>query len=284
MWSFNNREIAIAAWLLLFLGYALLNAKLRLSIVRVLQSVFTKFIITTILLMALYLAGAVYGLLLLQMWDTSLLKDTIIWFLLSGMVISFKLASSSPGEVYFWRVIISNFRVVVLIEFIANMYAFLLAAEFIVFPLVLLVALVYAYSQEEEANLQAKKVTEGILVIVGLVLIIHGVANMVIEYGTSGNLDFLRGFLLPPSLTIVFIPFLYILVLYIAYDLVFMRLNIGPKKSKKLKRLARREIFSHCLLSLRKVRGTAGMNIYNLMNIQSEEDVEEMARAYKLFL
>lgn len=130
----------------------------------------------------------------------------------------------------------------------------------------------------------AKKLSEGILLIVGLVLLIYGVANMVIEYRTSGNLDFLRGFLLPPSLTIVFIPFLYFLVLYIAYDLVFRRLNVGPKKSKKLKWLARRTIFRHCLLNLRKVRGTAGMSIYNVMNIESEKDVKEMARAYKLFL
>lgn len=80
---------------------------------------------------------------------------------------------------------------------------------------------------------------------------------------------------------ISFLPLIYFILLFAAYESLFIRLNLGYEKGKKLKNYARRKIIKQCLFSLKKIKKASNMNIYNLMHIRNEKDVDDMVKAYK---
>ena len=79
----------------------------------------------------------------------------------------------------------------------------------------------------------------------------------------------------------LFLPFIYFILAITTYEVLFIDLNFGYKKSNELKRYAKREIIKYCRLNLKKVGEASNNRIYNLMQIRNEDDVDKMIKALK---
>ena len=197
------------------------------------------------------------------------------------MVVALGFVTSHKDGMIFKNAIFSNLKVTLVLEFLVNTYTFSIMGEMLFILIVTVVVAVNAFSQSKEEYSSVVSLTNVLLSIIFFGLIVHSIANLVTELDTFARFATLQSFLLPPMLSILFMPFIYLFLLYVAYNTVFVRLNLGPEKANKLKRRATWEILKICHLNLRKVRGTANMQIYNLMQIRTEEDIAEMIQAYR---
>lgn len=278
---FNNREIAIAIWLLVIFIFILVKKNIRKSFLNVISTFFKMKILFPIFLMVTYTAGIVIVLYLLRFWKTSLLKDSIVWFCSTGIVMGFNLVTSTEDENLFRKIIINNIKIVMIIEFILNTYTFSLVGELAFIPFVTSIIILEVVARTYKKCISVSKLMHGLQIIIGIFILIYAISNAVSDYKNFGSLDTLRSFLLAPILAISVSPFIYFLVLFATYELLFVRLDLGCEKSKKLKNYAKRKIILYCLLSLKKAKKALNMNTYNLMLIRNKEDVDEMVNAYK---
>ena len=275
---FNNREIATAIWVLVIFILILFKRDIRKTVLNVIKA-FIK-ILPSIFLMIAYTTGIVIILYRVNFWNVSLLKDTIVWFCLTGILMSVISVTSKTDQNLFRKLIIDNIKIVMVIEFIVNTYTFSLAVELVIIPIVTFIVILGVVAETNERFSIVAKLTNGLQIIIGIVILIYAISNVVSDYQNFGSLDTLRKFLLPILLTVLYLPFIYFMLLFSTYELLFMRLNLGYEKSKKLKRYAKSKIIRHCLLSLKKVKKTLNMNTYNLMHIRNKEDVDKMIKAY----
>ena len=280
---FNNREIATAIWLLVIFILMLFKRDIRKSLLDVIKAFFKIKILSSIFLMIAYTTGIVFVLYQINFWNISLLKDTVVWFCFIGIPISFYSVTSETDQNLFRKVIVDNIKIVIIIEFIVNTYTFSLVGELVLIPVVTFIVILEVFAKTDEKNSSVAKLQNGLLIIIGIVILIFVISNVVSDYKNFVSLDTLRNFLLPPLLTSLFLPSIYFIVLSSTYEQLFVQLNLGgyEKKSKKLKRYAKRKIIKHCLLSLKKVKKASNMNTYNLKDIRNEEDVDKMIKDLK---
>lgn len=278
---FNNREIATAIWFLAFIIFMLIYKNIRKSLLNVVKALFKAKILIWLFLMIAYSVGIVIILYLLGLWDISFLKNSIVWLCFSGIVMNFNSVTSIKEESLFKNIIISNIKIVMILEFVANSYTLSLMGELIMIPFVSLIVVLEKFSRSNEEYISVAKIMERLLIIIGILVIIYVVSNIITDYRRFGSLDTLRKIILPPLLTISFLPFIYFMVLFSAYEQLFIRLiNIDEEKSRKIKRYAKWKIMKYCLLSLKRTRKASNMNTFNLRHIRTIADVDKMASAY----
>jgi len=278
---FNNREIATAIWLLVIFALMLFKRDIRKSISDAFKAFFDIKILSSIFFMIAYTAGIVFVLYQINFWNISLLKDTVVWFCFTAIVMCSNLVTSETDQNLFRKVIVDTIKIVIILEFIVNIYTFSLAVELILIPVVTSIAILGVFAKTDEKYSSVAKLTNGLLIIIGIVILIFSISNVVSDYKNFVSLDTLRNFLLIPLLTISFLLFIYLMVLFSTYEILFTRLNVGCKKNKKLKMYAKRKIIHQCLLSLKKVKKALNGDTYNLKYIRDEEDIDKMIKDLK---
>ena len=139
--GFTNREIATTIWLIIFFIWALSISGVRHSIRDLLRTLFNKKIFIPLMTMLLYIVFMVIVFEKIHFWNISATKDTILWTLGSAFGMYFSLNKVAQDENYFNNVILDNLKIVLLLEFVVNLYSFSLPVELIVIPIVSFIVL-----------------------------------------------------------------------------------------------------------------------------------------------
>ena len=276
MGTFNNREIAGACWLVVLLAWMLPKAAVRKSLGGVLQAFFQRKILASVCIMALYSAAAAILLTAIDLWRVSLLKDTIVWFCASAMVMVMRFVTSRDSESIFREVLAESLTIVIVLEFLFNTYTFSLPIELVLMPVLALVVMVNALASSDKQYSEVAKITRGIQTAFGFGILAIVLIRAVSDLKALESLDTVRSIALAPLLSLLFVPCLYILVLISQYELVFMRLDVGAEKDHRVKRYARRRILMHVGLSMKKVRHLLREHLIDLTHIQTEADVDRI--------
>ncbi len=274
---FNNREIATAIWLLVIFIFLLFKIDTRKILLNLIKPFFKIKILFPIFLMLTYTTGIVFVLYQINFWNISLLKDTVVWFCFTGILMMINFVTSDISQNLFKKIIVNNIKLVIIVEFIVNTYTFSLVGELILIPVVTFIAILEVFIKPDDKHSLVAKSMNGLQIIIGLIILIFAISNVVSDYKNFISLGTLRNLLFVPLLTISFLPFVYIVALFATYENLFIRLNLGCEKSKKLKRYAKREIIKQCLLSFKKVNKVSSMNT-DLMHIRNEEDVDKIIK------
>lgn len=276
--TFNNREKAIVAWLLLFLVWVLLKKNTRASILGVIKVFFYKKIISVFLGMLVYTALIVVLFYKIGLWDVSLIKDTAFWILGSAFVLLINTNKATQNVSFFKEVVINALKLIVVLEFVINFYTFSFWVEMLLMPILVIVGGMSALAEVKPEYKQTKKLIDSILATFGIFLIAYALSKVVSDYQSLTTLHNLRTFVLPPLLTVAYIPFLYLFALVMAYETLFVRLNIFVK-DKELLSFAKRRILFLCHLNLGKLNGFAqGSAITQIIN---KRDIQEMIEDFK---
>ncbi len=181
--------------------------------------------------MFLYIGAITYLLHRINLWNISYLSDTIIWILGVAFVLFINISHAREDD-YFQKAIVDNIKLVVFIEFVTNLYVFNLWVELILVPVL---AILGALLGVASARPEYKRVESLIAPIVGLIgvgFLAYAVYNMIVDFKAFLSMQNLLTFLMPLILTILFLPFVYILAVYVIYDLIFMRIKNLATNSK----------------------------------------------------
>lgn len=273
---FSNRELACVIWLLPLSIWLLSKPSIRVSCKNLLRAFAAPAIACSLLLMLLYTSLLVWGLHALQLWNVGLLKHTAVWFVFTALVMVMRFVGSPPKDNVFTTVIKDNVKVIVLLEFIVNAYSFSLLGELILVPVATIIAVVNAVAGISEKHLGVLRVTNVLLAVIGVALLSIAVANAIDNYQQFGTSDKLREFVLPPLLSILFSPLVFMLALYATYEQAFLRLRLGGTKPQCVLRYAQRKIIQEFGLRIGRLNVFLSSNPRALMSVKSKKEVDEL--------
>lgn len=235
---FNEREIALSVWLLILTVWLFSNKKLRTCIVGIWDAFWKKSIVIPMLVMLGYVSLVIYGLNTLHIWDMSQLKNTVVWFFTAALVYFFRLPSLLKEDDFFVPFIKANLRLLLIVEFVVGFYSFSFWIEFILIPIATVLVILEMVSARKKESEVVHKVITFILLAIALSMIINGIYGVVMDPHTFFTIKTMKEFALTIICTLLLMPFLFGMMLYMSYETAFVKLNIDFKDIK-LRRYAK---------------------------------------------
>lgn len=239
---FSTREVALIIWFLVFLIFVSRTKDVRHSIVGVIKAFFDRKLIVAFNTLLLYILFIIFILSYIGFWDISLLKDTVLWLLFSGIVLFMNINKVEDVN-YFSKLIKDNIKIIAIWEFLFNFYTLSLVWELVLIPVVFMFSVIEAFaehsSKQEESHKKVVALCKNILGLIGLVMIGYVIYRTITEYELLLSISNLKSFLLPVLLTALTLPYFYALALYMNYEsfitvVKHLHRNGDPKISKRL--------------------------------------------------
>jgi hypothetical protein len=271
--QFNTREIAIICWLFVLLLWAFSQKNIRNSLFGVLKSLFQIKILSVIIVAIIYTGLTISLLAKIGIWEWILLKDTIYWFIAVAFVLMMNTNKVNQEKGFFIKILKDNVKIILVLEFILTLYTFNLIAEIILVPILVFIGAMSAVSELKKEHLPVKKLLDSILSLIGIFFIIFALIKVFGDFQNIITSQNLKTLILPPLLTVAFIPFVYFFALIMAYEKLFVRLSIFNKNNSDLIRFTKRKIILTCHLNLSKLNRFAKESTQDLMKVKTKEDV-----------
>lgn len=226
--SLTTREWSLLIWMFGITGYLLLSPKfveVQESFRELIKNLLARQIITIMILITVYVITCVYGLFQAGLWGWHQLKVTIIWYVLTATLVIFKLQSIKKDYHYFKNLVLNNFKLVAILGFVVGTYTFNLYIELILMPLLFLISGMLGIAQSKKEYKSLEKILNGILALIGFLFVTYSIYMVFFDFGKIANQDSIRDFYVPPLLTLTYLPFIFIMMLYITYENEFLKLQ-----------------------------------------------------------
>lgn len=278
--TFNNREIALFMWAIITIIWMLSNKKIKESLQNVLKLFFGKKIFSIVLKMIFYNVTIIAILYYFKLWDFSLTKDTIYWIFGTSLIMMLNANKAIEDRNFFRSTIKDNLKLVLILQFLINLYCFSLIFEICFLPLMIFLVIFQTFTESNEEHIKLHKASNVIINIYFLIYIIFSIYYLITEWNNYLTFNNLRSFLLTPMLTLIYLPFIYFLALFMNYETIFVRLKITTPDDKSVQRYAKIQIIKYALLSLSKLNNfSKNVPVYAF---NSKDDIRVLIDEYKL--
>lgn len=167
---------------------------------------------------------------------SGLINETVWWVLATGFVLLFGATQVSEKDDFFIQTVKRALTITIFAEFFINLVVMPFWAEFLLVPIITFVALVQVFGERGEEMSAVKKLAERLSALIGLSLFAFVLISLISDPGQLAPLDGLRLLLLPIALTMLSLPFIYLMGLWVAYDSAFRWISFRASDP----RLARR--------------------------------------------
>lgn len=229
----TTRDVAALLWLAVLFAFALARSDIRRSLWSVLVA-FRPFVLA-MALYAGYVALIVYGAYRLGLWDAGLMKESVVWFLVSGMALFFSFLRSTEPK-FFWRTTVATVRASVFVGFYLNLVTFPLLMEIVLQPALVTLALLSVVGGMRKDAQPAKRLADGVLAMLVLGMFVFVGARVLGDWQSRDAWETLRSLALPVWLTIGVLPFIYGLSLWANYQGAFVQINFYAKDGRSRRR------------------------------------------------
>lgn len=277
MTNFSNREIAIGIWILIVFAWLMQDPKIRNSVGRLLRAFMSKVIIVSSALMVTYVTVMIIGLSKVGLWDKSFLKETIFWILGVGSVQLFSANKANQEARYFSPLLLDQLKWVAVLEFVVEFYSFNLLVELAFVPLLVLLGATNAYAETKEEYRSVKKLTNVLMILIGLMALLFSLYKVAVDAESLLTLDNFRLLILFPVMTALYLPFLYIVALYMAYESITWRWTFFNKDDPAFVKWAKWKLLQYGGVNLKKVNGLWDGRL-KLLNVKTKQDVEALLK------
>ncbi|TSA24392.1 hypothetical protein D4R71_07135 [bacterium] len=237
----NNRELALTIWIIVFIIFSLLWLKMeevRKSFKRLLKAFFVKKIISSLVLMVIYIVIVVIVLYKLNLWEFHQLKNTIFWSVSIGAMNLLRISAVKKDPQFFKNSILDNLKLIAFIQLITGYYTFNLFVELLLVPFILILSLTSIIAKRERKLQGLGKFIDKIMALFGLILILYSTYMLIAHLSEFTTKQTMCDFYTPPLLTLLYFPFIYIMIIFITYEEVFIRMQFFIK-NVKLRRYAK---------------------------------------------
>ena len=273
---FNNREIATAIWLAIFAIWILTKPNVRTSIAGVFRAFLNWKILLCVAAMGVYTGVIVLALYAIDFWQLAMTKDTLVWFCFTAFAMVMRFMTSREDENILKYVLLDNIKLIIFIEFLIGAYVMSLPVELVFVFVVTLLVLLDTVARLNDEHAAVARLTGFLLPTIGFAILVFAVSRAIGDYQNLGTMDTVRSIAFPPLMSIAFVPFIYFLVVIVTYESIFLRLAFGRDKHPDVVRYAKRRIFFHCGVSLRRLRNLAKRPPFEIMQIESNDDVDRV--------
>lgn len=222
----SNREIATLFWIGLFLTSPLVVPTSRQPMGRLIKAFCQPAILRVVAMAALYIMGTVCLLKWRGIWTSDFIYSTVNWAISFALVTMFEAHKLASNNRLMGKIIRDVMSVTAVLIFIVELHSFSLVVELIALPVLTAITLMHEMAKMNEAHAAAGKLLGTILAIVGLSYFGFSLWQTWVGSEEINGLDTLRAFIIPILLSLLFLPFLFGLGVYMAYERVFASLSL----------------------------------------------------------
>ncbi len=276
----SNREKALLVWILIALIAMMFGKEIRKSILGVFKTLFVQQILAVLGLFVVYVFAIVSLLKVVGFWDTSLLKDTILWAF-GAFVIMFKVDKAKDRS-HFADLIKDSIKWVIIFEFLVAFYTFSFRTEMILIPVLVFTGMLQAVVGFDPKHKQVEEILKKFASLIGIIIIGYVIFKTYNQFRDLLSIAQLKTFLLPIILTVLFLPFVYGLAIYMVYESIFIRLPFIIK-DKKLRDKTKNIIIKIATIDLVKLKNISHRIFLGGINSEADlpKKIVEMSKGAK---
>ncbi|MBS4078286.1 hypothetical protein [Pseudomonas rustica] len=237
----NTREISIALWLILAATYIYSAKRMRevRSAFRKLTFAFhSRPLMIVFSLAAVYTVAMVYLLFDWGLWNIDQMKNTVFWFFSVGMLSIYNLDKIRTDPHFFKNSVIGNLRLLAILQFVIGIYSLPLLAELFLVPFMVVMGIMIPIADADIKYLQVKSLLNGIVIFFGLFTLAYTAYMLATDFEELGQDKTFYDFIVPALLTVMYLPFVFVMMIYSTYETVFVRLHFTVQ-DRRLRRLAK---------------------------------------------
>lgn len=222
--SFNNRESAIVIYLSIFLAFLVIHPKIRADALGLLKLIFTtRVFLLTIITTLLYVVVWMFALSRIGIWDSALYPVIVFWFFGEALVLMLRVNELDKDQKPFKKLFLQMFKVTVLIEFTSNFFVFSFWQELVLIPFIILFSILLAASEFKAEDRELNKYLNKFSLVLGWGILLTFTYRLCTSFYDFASIETLKQFIFPFILSIGLAPIIYILLLIIKYDELFIR-------------------------------------------------------------
>lgn len=223
----TNREIATAAWLAVLLVLSLMRAEVRTSFRRLGRAFFKSKIILPFLLFIAWFAAWIWCAARMDLWKAYLLKDTAIWFIVSGATLLFGAIRLAEDKQFVGKTIRSTLEAAAILGFFLNIVTFHLIIELALLPIIAFLVIAITLAERDVRLARAKRLLGVLLGGISVSLVILTAIEIVRQRQELDFDELWRSFAMTVWLPIVALPFVLVFAFVAAYEEAFMRVRFA---------------------------------------------------------
>jgi len=274
----NNREISIIIWTGLFSVWAISKEQVRGEISSLIKAFFEKKLVIGYLLMFIYITIIISPLYFVGLWDIAWLKNTILWVACVAFVMLVQFSKINDNNKFIINTIKDNLKLLILLEFVINLYVFNLFVEILLLPILVIIGAMQAFTESDDKYKDVYKLSNYLLSIVGFVFIIYATYMILTDINGFISKENLIDMILPILLTIMFIPFIYLVALYSSYENLFKRIPYIIEDKDTLK-YTRKKILLSFRFDLKQLNAWSVHQ--NTILVKNKRDIDEAIDLFK---
>jgi peptidoglycan/LPS O-acetylase OafA/YrhL len=233
--SLSNREVSTAFWMLVLFLMAMCIKALREGLFAILKVISMKRMRRWALIMVTYTALICAGLYFTDLWSFRDMKATLLWLLSAGFYMVYQTVNREPPPKQLVGGILRNgFSIAVILEFLVGGVDLPFFIVFLLIPIAAFFAFISGPSNTNNPHeALGRRFANKVLLVIGCGLFIYATVVIIFDWENFWQLQTLRSFLLPISLSVLFIPYLWAILTYLAYEHITWRLYALPLPPSK---------------------------------------------------
>ncbi|HXW59236.1 MAG TPA: hypothetical protein VEJ23_07130 [Solirubrobacteraceae bacterium] len=235
--ALNSREWAVAIWLAVGILACLTQPDLRRSFGSVVRSLLKPKLAVCFLAMGAYITIVVDVAARVDLWRPNMIGATIVWFFGSALVLLSAFVEAPKNPHYIRSAFVRAAGVAVLVEAFVNVYVFPLGVELLFVPVVAVLAMSAAVAEAKPELARARGLLHSLLSALGIGLLLYVTARVAGNLSSSSLALLLRDLALPIWLSVMLLPYVYLVGLLSTYEVAFLRLRFAdPATPRDLRR------------------------------------------------
>lgn len=258
--SLSTRDLASATLLTLFLLWSMRSQCVRDSIKNVLRAFFTFKILLPILILYTWIVVACFSAELLGLWRSEYVKDVVFYSLGAIPLLCETIKYSSQKD--FSDLVVKQMKYTVFISVYLNLYTLSYWMELLFQAVMCFVIVMIGEANRQSKNdITSERVSGCLKTIYALMLVMilmYAIYQTVKHPATSTLTMIMQGVMLPFVLTVIILPYLYLLTVYGAYEWWFVKLSRSVNDDKEEYELRRNMLIRTCGINLRKIKYIEG--------------------------
>lgn len=277
IFSLSSREWAILFFFSLLVVYGMVKAPN--AALRVIKATTRPKLLIIFFCGFIYLIFCTRLLYDIGLWNSSLLKDTIVYILTSASLITKSILETDCKKLFINQ-ILKNITLTTIIAYFINLYSFPFWAELLLLIIysISINVKTYAIQKNREQNQNVIVFFKKIIMLIYLIYSI-GFVHWLVNNGNSifSKTNFYC-LLFPIILGIMFIPYMFTIALYSSYELIFTRIDTIAKNTKRNSRFRKLLIFKTFSVRINKIK-----TFEKSFHMYGVDNDTEFAKYVKLF-
>jgi len=232
----NNREYAVIIYTLILFLFFFTKRNIRELLFEMLRLFMHRKILYPLMMAAGWVMVCITVLNNLGIWSINNLKTTIVWSITFAFASLFEIKKVEEEKYFFKKQVKNTLSITVILIFIMELQTFSFISEMIILPIITFLSLLIVVGDIKEETKKVSTIIKYVLSIFVIFYFIHSLYISLQSPSETFSKNNLTEFLTPITLSLMFLPFVYIFYLAQAYETAFASLEFRFDNKEILKK------------------------------------------------